>query len=338
MIYAQTDTAIKAELIERLMQSPNEGWTEVISAAQSDVTVLQSIAVVERLDNILKINIHACESIGHDFQLQLQNIYMDMLLVYQKMSENIAEGITHEGEMVANQPLFKGMKIVKRDILRLVGSWISKSDDIELVRESYLPPLLEAVLGDYETNIPEARDAEVLSTMHKIVSKLRGDITDRVLPIFSAVFESTLSMITEEFDSFPEHRVGFYELLLAITEHCFEAFTELSEDQFKTVMDAVVWGFRHTMRNVAETSLQVLETIFNQVLSVVDTAPEFAQSFYSAFYLSTVSQLCQVRIVHSDAYYSSRADGGHLFCCERFSALWRIAAPRSNSAAPVLVD
>jgi hypothetical protein len=71
----------QAELIARLMENPNADWTEVISAAQADVSVLQQIDVVERLDNVLKINIKACQSIKHDFQLQLQNIYMDMLLV-----------------------------------------------------------------------------------------------------------------------------------------------------------------------------------------------------------------------------------------------------------------
>ena len=48
------------------------------------------------------------------------------------------------------------------------------------VLDHFLPPLLEAVLGDYESNIPLARDAEVLVTMQKIVTKLGVDITGQV--------------------------------------------------------------------------------------------------------------------------------------------------------------
>ena len=41
------------------------------------------------------------------------------------------------------------------------------------VMQNFIPPLLEAVLGDYQTSIPEARDSEVLATMATIVAKLK---------------------------------------------------------------------------------------------------------------------------------------------------------------------
>ena len=40
------------------------------------------------------------------------------------------------------------------------------------VREHFLPPLLDAILGDYRRNVPEAREPEVLSTVSAIVDKL----------------------------------------------------------------------------------------------------------------------------------------------------------------------
>jgi len=40
------------------------------------------------------------------------------------------------------------------------------------VAENFVPPLLEAVLLDYKTNVPAAREPEVLSTMATIVNKL----------------------------------------------------------------------------------------------------------------------------------------------------------------------
>mmetsp|Transcript_26954 Transcript_26954/g.80810 ORF Transcript_26954/g.80810 Transcript_26954/m.80810 type:complete len:741 (-) Transcript_26954:1129-3351(-) len=72
MISAQTEPAIKAELIQRLMKAPNDDWDEIIGHAESDVGVFTRPVVLETLDNVLKSNIRACESIGHDFELQLQ--------------------------------------------------------------------------------------------------------------------------------------------------------------------------------------------------------------------------------------------------------------------------
>ena len=40
------------------------------------------------------------------------------------------------------------------------------------MREHFLPPLLDAILGDYYRNVPQAREPEVLSTVTAIVDKL----------------------------------------------------------------------------------------------------------------------------------------------------------------------
>lgn len=38
--------------------------------------------------------------------------------------------------------------------------------------ENFVPPLLDAVLLDYQRNVPTAREPEVLSTMATIINKL----------------------------------------------------------------------------------------------------------------------------------------------------------------------
>lgn len=60
-----------------------------------------------------------------------------------------------------------------------------------------MPPLLEAVLIDYQRNVPAAREPEVLSTMATIVNKLGIHITSEISKIFDAVFECTLNMINK---------------------------------------------------------------------------------------------------------------------------------------------
>lgn len=57
----------------------------------------------------------------------------------------------------------------------------------------------------------------------------------------------------QDFEQHPEHRTSFYNLLHAIVSHCFVALAELSPEQWKMVINAVVWGFKHPMRNVADT-------------------------------------------------------------------------------------
>eukprot|EP00976_Prorocentrum_cordatum_P005271 104585-Prorocentrum_minimum.AAC.1 len=65
-------------------------------------------------------------------------------------------------------------------------------------------------------------------------------------------------MITRNFEDYPEHRLQFFALLRAITNHCFRALFALSPQNLKLVIDSVIWAFRHTERNVAEMGLNLL--------------------------------------------------------------------------------
>ena len=55
-----------------------------------------------------------------------------MLNVYKVMSENISGAITLSGENVTKQPLIKSMRLVKKETLKLISDWVSRSNDPEL--------------------------------------------------------------------------------------------------------------------------------------------------------------------------------------------------------------
>lgn len=234
-------------------------WDEIISQASKNVDFLKNMPAVKQLGSILKTNVRACKALGHSFVLQLGRIYLDMLNVYKIMSENVIQAISVNGMIVNNQPLIKAMHVVKKETLTLISVWVSKSTDDNMVIENFIPPLLDAVLLDYQRcKVPSAREAKVLSTMAAIVNKLRGSITSEVPKIFDAVFECTLDMINKNFEEYPQHRTSFYELLQAVNAHCFEAFMNIPPAQFKLVFDSIVWAFKHTMRNVADMGLNIL--------------------------------------------------------------------------------
>ena len=69
-------------------------------------------------------------------------------------------------------PRVRGLRTIKKEILKLIESYVQKADDLEMVNANIVPPLLEAVLVDYHGNVPDARDAEVLDVMTTIITKL----------------------------------------------------------------------------------------------------------------------------------------------------------------------
>lgn len=291
MISAQMDQVAQERLIEKYMMLPNQVWDDIISQASRNVHILMDPDAVKQLVSILKTNVRACNALGHPYVVQLGRIYLDMLNVYKVMSENISHAITLNGEVVAKQPLIKNMRIVKKETLKLISGWVSRSNDNAMVMESFIPPLLDAVLLDYQrTTVAVAREPEVLAAMTTIVDKLEGDITSEIPKIFDAVFECTLEMINKDFEEYPEHRTNFYLLLQAVTTHCFEAFLSIPPAQFKLVLDSIIWAFKHTMRNVADTGLNILY----RLLQNVEQHPMAAQSFYQTYLCDILQHIFSV--------------------------------------------
>ena len=291
MISASTDQQQQEQLIERYMQLPNQVWDDIINQASNNVEVLKDHEAVKQLGSILKTNVRACKALGHPYVLQLGRIYLDMLNVYKVMSENITVAITCNGEAVTKQPLIKSMRVVKKETLKLISSWVERSNDPQMVLDNFIPPLLEAVLSDYQRcSVPSAREPEVLSVMGVVVNKLKNFITPHIPKIFDAVFECTLEMINKDFEEHPEHRTNFFTLLQAVNAHCFQAFLSIPPLMFKRVLDSIIWAFKHTMRNVADTGLNILY----QLLQNISGHAEAAQSFYQTYYTDILQHMFSV--------------------------------------------
>ncbi|XP_017473193.1 PREDICTED: exportin-1 [Rhagoletis zephyria] len=291
MISAQVDQVQQDALIEKYMFLPNQVWDDIISRASKNVDFLKNMTAVKQLGSILKTNVAACKALGHAYVIQLGRIYLDMLNVYKITSENIIQAIEVNGVVVNNQPLIKAMNVVKKETLNLISEWVSRSNDNQLVMDNFIPPLLDAVLLDYQRcKVPSAREPKVLSSMAIIVHKLRNHITNEVPKIFDAVFECTLDMINKNFEDYPQHRTSFYELLQAVNAHCFKAFLNIPPAQFRLVFDSVVWAFKHTMRNVADMGLNILY----KMLQNLEQHPQAAQSFYQTYFTDILMQIFSV--------------------------------------------
>ncbi len=76
------------------------------------------------------------------------------------------------GLIATKTPKVRQLRTIKKEILKLMETFVKKSEDLETVNSSFMPPLLDAILGDYNRNVPAARDAEVLNVMATIIGRL----------------------------------------------------------------------------------------------------------------------------------------------------------------------
>jgi len=80
--------------------------------------------------------------------------------------------ISLAGPVATRTPKVRALRTIKKEILKLVETYIKRAEDLAGTNANLIPGLLEAVLGDYARNVPPARDAEVLNLMATIVGVL----------------------------------------------------------------------------------------------------------------------------------------------------------------------
>ncbi|XP_073129771.1 protein EXPORTIN 1A [Henckelia pumila] len=295
MIQAESDPHKRDEYLQRLMELPNQKWGEIIGQARQSVNFLKDQDVIRAVLNILQTNTSAASSLGTYFMSQISLIFLDMLNVYRMYSELISTSIQQGGPYASRTSFVKLLRSVKRETLKLIETFLDKAEDQPHIGKQFVPPMMDPVLGDYARNLPDARESEVLSLFATIINKYKGAMIEDIPRIFEAVFQCTLEMITKNFEDYPEHRLKFFSLLRAIATHCFLALMHLSSEQLKLIMDSIIWAFRHTERNIAETGLNLLLEMLKNF-----QASEFCNQFYRT-YLSTIEQ--EIFAVLTDTFH-----------------------------------
>ena len=161
-----------------------------MAQASQNMDVLASTDNIKILANVLKTNVSACTSIGSFYLPQLGRIFLDMLGLYKAVSGIVSETVEKEGSFITvrlflleyqscftgpvatKTPKVRQLRTVKKEILKLMETYIKKAEDLDAVNTNFMPPLLDAILGDYNRNVPASRDAEVLNVMATIVVRL----------------------------------------------------------------------------------------------------------------------------------------------------------------------
>ncbi|QCD88853.1 exportin-1 [Vigna unguiculata] len=302
MIQAESDAQKRDEYLQRLMELPNQKWMEIIGQAHQNVEFLKDQDVIRTVLNILQ-----CDPSGLTVSMLCSASVSESVMYSELISKSITEG----GPFASRTSYVKLLRSVKRETLKLIETFLDKAEDQPQIGKQFVPPMMDPVLGDYARNVPDARESEVLSLFATIVNKYKSAMIEDVPRIFEAVFQCTLEMITKNFEDYPEHRLKFFSLLRAIATHCFPALICLSSQQLKLVMDSIIWAFRHTERNIAETGLNLLLEMLKKF-----QGSEFCNQFYRTYFLTIEQEIFAVLTdtFHKPGFKLHVLVLQHLFC------------------------
>ena len=75
--------------------------------------------------------------------------------------------------------------------------------------------------------------------------------------------------------------MSFLIYFQAVNSHCFAALLNIPPAQFKLVLDSIIWAFKHTMRNVADTGLHILLQLLQNMMNHKEAANDFYRTYYT---------------------------------------------------------
>jgi exportin-1 len=298
LIGSHTNNQKRNELTARLMAQPNATWQSIMAAASADVQSLCSPDTLHPLIAIVKLNYRATLALGHAVTDQLGAVFLDLLNVYKFYAQCISQAMGASDSKYAGEMLVVRLqRSANTWILRLLAAYVERCTDRGLLRASFLPPLLDAVLTEFGTAVPASRDAWVLTLMTTIIDKLGEEAQGDVNGILGRVFEPTLTMITDDFTNYPAIRLEFYKLLRSIENNCFAALIGMPPDSLKLIVDALVYGMRHTERAISEMALNaILELVFSVTRQQRENAAfaQAAQIFWQRFLVALLQDVLDV--------------------------------------------
>lgn len=299
MISEEKDPNKKAVLLESLMQYTQEDWKKVLQLASSDASNLQDIEVIRTIGFIVKANERVASALGHPYCTQLSKIFSELMQVYKLYSANISY-VLGNSSISYNVGILKATKTVRREILNLISTFITNSEDPSMVINDFLPTLSE-LITDYNSNVPNARDPEVLSLFAALIKRMGDHMNQHVPAILGYLFESTLSMISNNYTDYMDFRRNFFTLIRNIVDFSLEGLFEASEEHFKICIDSIIWAIKHYQIELAEIGLETM----NELLSKVVLNQEIANVFFQNFYMSILQDTFFVLTdsLHKSGFY-----------------------------------
>lgn len=271
MISAVGQKSIQERLIQELMFLPNQAWDTIINQANQNPEILQDPETIKVIGNIMKTNVAACSSIGSYFYPQIGRIYLDMLTMYRAASSLINDAVQRDGPIATKMPKTRGLRTIKKEILKLINIYVEKADDLDMVHNQLVPGLLEAVLVDYKRNVPDAREAEVLNVMTTIINKLHVSLVPNLRDILGRQISPSKGFSTETFN---------FTNLSRIAKLYANASQSMMEDQIMNILD-----------NVFECTLDMINKDFSEY-------PEHRIEFFKL--LRTINLRCFPALLRLD--------------------------------------
>ncbi|KAL0235172.1 hypothetical protein GEMRC1_001754 [Eukaryota sp. GEM-RC1] len=286
--------------LEAILAQDNAVWRQVLQRGMaSGGNDLNSLEVVTRVNEIVRVNTALCTNLEKVFDCQMSVIFKDLLQLFRHYSSALAQCYSTQGETSLRTHDVKAVRLLQKSILTLISTFFEHCPKQDL-QQTYFPALLPDLLPSYNAAPPNVRDYEVLDVL-TVLNKRVGVAGSH--DVFSMVFQPTIGMISENFETFPEIRVSFFKFVSSLVANniSFNDIIKMGEDCLALVIQTAVYASKHPSQDASETGLLTLNTLIKNL----SHRNEYVHSFLSKFFIYIFHE---VFAILTDTFHKSTFD------------------------------
>ena len=247
----------------------------------------EDLSSIKKTVDLLKLNKKITFILEQEYYFGIKILFYEMNFFYEWSIEIITRKSERQN---SNDYGFCGLQDFlhfKNEILDLIISYTVMtfySNSKLSIKENFSHIIVPIITNEKNYFIFQMGDYRVIEFSIIILKKCKEYIEKRILTIiFEKVFITTLTLINLNFENYPDIKKFFFVLLKIIINDyfslLFESNLHQSEEYFQLIIQAIVWGIKHSDINISKDCLKILFLIFHKVNNL-----NFGNYFYSKFF------------------------------------------------------
>lgn len=263
IISSQANNQVQLNLMNCVLEEFITEYKNIVNMAQGNPNILKQENVIKKIIYFFKLNENLAVGVGKNYALLLTFLSDSMNKLYLFYSAEVNTAVSLNGKHILNFMTFRNMRLVKKQIIKVYTRMIERCNDLNVqhasnILNSFIYPLGE-LLNDFQQCIPQTKEQEFVALFTVVLEKLNMVLTtDFLSKLIQMIFTSSLPLITSDFNSFPEIRANFFSFLKSLVKFNFVPLFSLQEQYLNTILDCIIWSFRHELSTYSDLGLDLL--------------------------------------------------------------------------------
>ena len=298
MINVEPNLQKKIFYIKQLMSEKNSQWNQIFMEAKQNNEILNNSNVVKGLSLIIHINERVSFSTKTPYWSYGCTIMENILKSFKYYSNCINQQFNNKQSIDVNT---RSYIIYNKTVIKFLTSLVNNTDDVQIIQNEMLNPF-GFLIQTYNENHVNNKDPNMLLLFSSVLEKVKNNNPNIVTTIWTSLCETTLQLIKNDFQSFPEHRMNFFILLKSLISNSFESLLRAQNLEFnKYVIDTITFAINHNAPQMSETGLETLLILLQKVINVgVIDYHNIIDPFFSSYFI----------IIFNDVF-NTMTDGFH---------------------------